>query len=131
MIGVAQPAGWPRVRFVHLAAQLHELVGKQFVRWRLAVFSRHGQVRRELVKLDLLLGVERVDQLGGHVDAHVTAVEPIGVNLLRLEILDVQTEGVGLDADVDVFRDQCGSSPVLRKRPRDADDPVVRRIVAQ
>ncbi len=83
------------------------------------------------VELELLIGEETVDFVTRNHHVAPAGVEVIEVDLLRLEILGRQPQGIALDPGVDVLGDEDDLGPLLFESQCATDDSIVRRVGIQ
>ena len=82
-------------------------------------------------QLNLLLGKELGDQVGGNFHLAPATVEALKVYLLGLEILGGNAKGIALDAGIDVLGDEDGLLALLDQIVSDGDDAIVGGIGGQ
>ena len=76
----------------------------------------------------LALVVQLIDQLAGHTDVSVAGIEPVGIDAISFKIFDFNSQGIALDAGIDVLGDENSLVPLLVQGVRDGQDAVIRDV---
>jgi hypothetical protein len=119
------------VALVGLVVENDELVGAEGALVGGSVGGGGGEERLEALEAEHLVLVEIVDHGAVGADLDPAGVEAVGVDLLVLEVLGDDAEGVALDAGGDVLGDEDGAVPVAHQVEGDGDDLVVGLVVAE